>query len=212
MIDGEIAFISICFVLFVSTLLIAFSFRKKKMGIDVYSGRGIVFSVDEFLKVINGKNKSNVVGMCLSFLQGLENEAESSEDEWRADLVKHFSALSTLKKGMKISEIREVISSVVTLGGEVAKYGDCWVENSEYIEELFGSILDICPEADNLPPISQVVAWGSSRYNGWDVPKGVACVVFDSDYCFERTLSEQGQAVQKVFGHCDETEWTEMSY
>jgi len=72
MIDGEVAFISICFVLFVSTLLIAFSFRKKKMGIDVYSGRGIVFSVDEFLKVINGKNKSNVVGMCLSFLQGLE--------------------------------------------------------------------------------------------------------------------------------------------
>jgi len=84
MIDGEVAFVSICFVLFVSTLLIAFSFRKKKMGIDVYSGRGIVFSVDEFLTVINGKNKSNVVGICLSFLQGLENQAESSEDEWRA--------------------------------------------------------------------------------------------------------------------------------
>ena len=212
MIDGEVAFISICFVLFVSTLLIAFSFRKKKMGLDVYSGRGVIFTVDEFLKVINGKNKSNVVGACRLFFQGLDDHAKASGDEWRADLAKRFSILSTLKKGMKLSEIREIIASVVDVGGEVAKYGECWVENSEYIEELFNSILDFCPEADNLPPISQVVAWGSGRNNGWEVPKGVACVVFDSDYCFERSLSEQGLALQKVLGHCDETEWTEMSY
>ena len=212
MIDFEIAFVSICLVLFVSTLLIAFSFRKKKMGIDVYAGRGVIVDVDDFLKIINGKNKSNVVGVCLSFLQGLEGEAESSEDEWRHNLVKHFSVLSTLKKGTKISDIREVISSVVTLGGEVAKYGECWVEHSEYIEELFQSIIHICPEGDNLPPISQVVAWGSARYNGWDVPLGVPCVVFDSDYCFTRVMSEEGKAVEKIFGHCHESEWTEMSY
>jgi hypothetical protein len=212
MIDGEGAFLSICFVLFVSTLLIAFSFRKKKMGLDIYSGRGVIFTVDEFLKVINGKNKSNVVNACGLWVDKLNDQAKASGEEWHSDLAKRFNILSTLKKGMKISEIREVIASVVDVGGEVSKYGDCWVENSEYIEELFSNILDACPEADNVPPINQVVAWGSGRNNGWEVPKGVACVVFDSEYCFERALSEQGQAVQKVFGHCDETEWTEMSY
>ena len=42
MIDSEVAFVSICFVLFVSTLLIAFSFRKKKMGTDIWAGKGIL--------------------------------------------------------------------------------------------------------------------------------------------------------------------------
>ena len=182
------------------------------MGMDVYSGRGVIVDVNDFLKIINGKNKSNVVGICLSFLSGLENEAEASGDEWRIDLAKRFSALSTLKKGMKISDIREVISSVVVLGGEVSKYGECWVEDCEYIEELFQSIIHICPEGDSLPPIEQVCAWGSARLNSYDVPLGVPCVVFDSGYCFTRVISEEGKAVEKIFGHCHESEWTEMSY
>ena len=183
------------------------------MGIDIYSGRGVIFTVDEFLKVINGKNKANVVSVCLTFHQDLVVDArQNPDDEWKTSLSSSFKALGGLKSKMKLSEIREIIASVVEVGGEVAKYGDCWVENSEYVEDLFTKILDACPNADDLPPISQVVAWGSGRNNGWEVPKGVACVVFDSEYCFERALSEQGQAVQKVFGHCDETEWTEMSY
>ena len=47
MIDDEIAFVSICLVLFVSTLLIAFSFRKKKMGTDIYSGKGVIADIDD---------------------------------------------------------------------------------------------------------------------------------------------------------------------
>ena len=70
---------------------------------------------------------------------------------------------------------------------------------------------DACPEADDLPTIQEITAWGSNRYNGYDVPKGVACVVFDSNDCFKRTLSGQGKAVEKLFGHCDESEWTEYS-
>jgi len=31
------------------------------MGVDIYSGRGVIFTVDEFLKVINGKNKRDAV-------------------------------------------------------------------------------------------------------------------------------------------------------
>jgi hypothetical protein len=181
------------------------------MGIDIYSGRGIVFTVDEFLKVINGKNKADVVATCIAYSQKLQKEAEQASDHWRTELSESFKTLCSLKKTMKLSEIREVISSIVTVEGEPSKYGNCYVNHSDYVEDLFIYILDDCSEGSNLPLISEVTAWGSGRNNGWDVPKGVACVVFDSDSCFERKLSDQGKAVKKMFGHCDETEWTEMS-
>jgi len=182
------------------------------MGMDIYSGRGIIFTTDEFLRVINGKNKANVVAVCHSYHEQLvKDSVQTPNGTWSADLVESFKPLSGLKKTMKLSEIREIIASVVEVGGEVAKYGDCWVENSEYVQDLFTRILDACPDANDLPYIQEVTAWGSGRNNGWEVPKGVACVVFDSDSCYERTLSDQGKAVKKLLGHCDETEWTEMS-
>ena len=182
------------------------------MGMDVYSGRGIVFTTEEFLEVINGKSKKDVVDVCLSFHQDLVVDAgQNPDDEWKGKLAESFKALGGLKSSMKLGEIREIIASVVIVEGEVAKYGDCWVENSEYVQDLFTRILDACPHADDLPYIQEVTAWGSGRNNGWDVPKGVACVVLDSESCYERTLSEQGKAVKKLFGHCEEIEWTDLS-
>ena len=49
------------------------------------------------------------------------------------------------------------------------------------------------------------------RYNGWSVPLGEACFVFDEDACFTRALSEEGENLKKVLGHCNVTEWTEYS-
>ena len=182
------------------------------MGIDIYSDRGIIFTVDEFLKVINDKNKSNVVSVCHAFHKELVDEANADTDsEWRNQLADRFKPFSTLKTSMKLSDIREIIASSIEVEGEVSKYGSCYVTDAEYVEYLFRRILDACPEADNLPYIKEVTAWGSGRNNGWEVPKGIACVVFDSDDCYERSLSEKGKALKKMFGHCDETEWTEMS-
>ena len=182
------------------------------MGMDIYSGRGVIFTVDEFLKVINGKSKSDVVAVCLTFHQDLVVDArQHPDDDWRQNLAASFKPLGSLKKSMILSTIREIIASTIEVGGEVSKYGDCWVKNDEYVQDLFNRILDACPNANDLPLIESVTAWGSGRNNGWEVPKGVACVVFDSESCYERTLSEQGKAVKKMFGHCDETEWTEMS-
>ena len=180
------------------------------MGVDIYSSRGIVVTVEDFLKIINGKNKSNVVSVCNSYYEYRLEEAGESKG-WLKELADQYKVLSTLKTTMKLSEIREIIASTVNFYGEPSKYGDCGVNDAEYTEELFTRILDACPEADNIPYIQEITAWGSSRYNGYGVPKGVACVVFDSEDCFKRTLSKHGKAVEKLFGHCDETEWTEYS-
>ena len=181
------------------------------MGTDIYTGRGIVATVDEFLGVVNGKNKAAVVDVCHAFHQDLAADAgRNPDDDWRATLSEVFEPLAGLKKSMPLNTIRGIIDSCVGVRGEVAKYGECYVENSEYVQDLFEKILDV--SGFDLPYIQEVTAWGSGRYNGWDVPKGVACVVFNSESCYVKTLSEEGMAVKKFLGHCDETEWTEMSY
>jgi hypothetical protein len=83
--------------------------------------------------------------------------------------------------------------------------------------DLFNKLFEACDL--DIPYLENVVAFGSARYNGWDVPLGVACFVFSSDQfvfssdqCFEKTLSEEGKNLKKMIGHCDESEWTDISY
>ena len=184
------------------------------MGMDIYSSRGIILTVDEFLGVVNRKNKADVVAACVAYSKELQQDAQESlkqnpDEYWKTVLSASFKALRTLKSSMKLSEIRGIIASVVVIEGEPAKYGECYVENSEYVLDLFDKIL--IASGHDLPPIDDVTAWGSSRLNGWEVPKGVACVVLNSEECYVKALSDQGESVKKIFGHCNETEWTEMS-
>jgi hypothetical protein len=184
------------------------------MGVDIYSSKGVICSVNEFLQIINGKNKKAIVNVCRSFWADLVAQCDKGykpePEPWRAKLADAFNAFYHLEPTMTIKEIRKIIESVVVVEGEVSKYGECHVENSEYVESLFSQILEA--SGLDLPDIEEVTAWGSGRYNGWEVPTGVACVVFDSSRCFVKTLSEEGKALKKLLGHCDETEWTEMSY
>ena len=210
MIDGEVAFISICFVLFVSTLLIAFSFRKKKMGIDVYSGKGVIADSDQIVLFVNGKNKKKVIQTCQAWYDNLVSEYKDDPSDWKQQVVTDFEGISLISTKATIAEVRKALQSVIHVQGEVAKYGECYVEHDEYLMDLFNKLFEVCDLG--LPYLTNVTAFGSARYNGWDVPLGVACFVFSSNDCFVKILSEEGKNLQKMIGHCDETEWTEMSY
>ena len=210
MISSEFAFISICFILFVSTLLIAFSFRKKKMGTDIWSSRGIIADESEVVRFINGKNKKIVIQTCQEFYDELLDQYKENPDEWRKHLVDDFDGINLISTKATIAEVRKALQSVIKVKGEVAKYGECYVENSEYLMDLFNKLFEACDL--DIPYLENIVAFGSARYNGWDVPLGVACFVFSSNECFVRTLSEEGKNLKKMIGHCDETEWTEISY
>ncbi len=183
------------------------------MGIDIYASSGVVVTVQDFLKIINGKNKSDVIDACKCYYEDLKIEADDADESetWKKTTAEHYKPLSTLKTTMKLSEIREIIESTVQLYGEPSKYGQCGVSDSDQSVTLFSNIAGACPEAKKLPYIEDIAAWGSNRYNGHDVPKGVACVVFDSRDCFKRTLSKSGKLVEKLFGNCEESEWTEYS-
>ena len=210
MITTEIAFIGICFVLIVSTLLITFSFRKNKMGTDIYSGKGIMANIDEIVLFVNGKNKRTIIKTCKEWYGELVNQYKEESDEWNKQLVDDFEEINKMSTKATIAEVRRVLQSIVKVEGEVSKYGDCYVSHAHHLIDLFNKLFDIC--GLNVPYLEDITAFCSARYNGWDVPLGVACFIFSSNECFVKSLSEQGENLKKIIGHCNETEWTEISY
>ena len=215
MISTEFACITIYFILLVSILLIVVTldfkdFRIKKMGIDVYSGKGVIADSDQIVLFVNGKNKKIVIQTCQAWYDNLVSEYKDDPSDWKQQVVTDFEGISLISTQATIAEVRRALQSVITVQGEVAKYGECYVEHDEYLMDLFNKLFEVCDLG--LPYLTNVTAFGSARYNGWDVPLGVACFIFSSDDCFVRSLSEQGENLQKMIGHCDETEWTEMSY
>jgi len=195
---------------------------------DIYKSRGIIFTVDEFLnKLINAKNKKAIVDVCIACHKQLVREADDPllhrVGVCGADLADSFANLSNLKKTMKLSEIREIIASVVELDGSERRvtstllsrrssmvsnqgYAVRDVKNYEEVEGLFDNLLDASGHRD-MPYISDITGWRMFQFSS---TRDVACVVLNSDNCFDRRLSDQGEAVKKVFGSCDETEWTQI--
>lgn len=184
------------------------------MGVDVYSESGVLATSDEILKFVTGKNKKQVVEICQNFYDELKQESDNDPDaEWRKKTVEHFGCLNNIK-AKTIDDLRQVLESVIKVSGEPAKYDvDTHVVYSEELQCLFSKIVEAysLSTGKDLPYLTEVNAWGSSRYNGWDVPKGVACFIFDQDSCFERSMSDEGKNLKKVIGHCDLTEWTTFS-
>jgi len=173
------------------------------MGTDVWSESGIIAFTEEVVKIVNGKNKNKVVEICQSFWENISLEEDSDKKD-------HFKPLQNISNKSKISEIQEILSSIVNIDGEPSKYNtDIEVRYSYELEDLFGSILALCPD---LPELKSITAFGSARLNGYSVPLGVACFIFDSNDCFEQVLTEKGKYLKKVIGHCRETEWTIVSY
>jgi hypothetical protein len=110
------------------------------MGTDVWSESGIIAFTKEVVKIVNGKNKNKVVEICQSFWENI-----SLEDN--TDRVDHFKPLQNISKKSKISEIQEILSSIVNIDGEASKYNtDIEVRYSYELEDLFGSILALCPD------------------------------------------------------------------
>ena len=174
------------------------------MGIDISSSRGVIATVGQVVKCINRENKKFVITACSNFYEELIERC--GEEDF---IVEQFSVIKDIPFKSTIKRVREAIASTVIVEGEASKYGECGVQEYELVTELFQNILDA---ADiDLPWLETVTAFGSSRYNGYSVPTGVACFVFNEDQCYIKELSDSGQKLKKMIGHCDVTEWTEYS-
>jgi len=176
------------------------------MGTDVYSESGIITGIDEMIGLIRKKDLKTVIDICES---GLSAAAAGNESfSCLADL----EPLKTINKKSTIEEVRDVLFECVKVHGEPTKYGsdECYLENEYAVAVLWGEILS--ETRPTLPSLNEVRIFDSPRYNGWDVPLGEACFIFDSSDCFITTLSDRGKALRRAIGHCETTEWTIVSY
>jgi len=172
------------------------------MGVDIYRGSGVIATTDQVLKIVNSKTKSLIIEGCRLWYEGLVEHEYADEEEF--DL---FAPIKDIPKKSTIKQVREALASVVVVGGDADKrYGDCWVQSDEFVCDLFQRLLYAANFS--LPYLAEVTAFGSNRYNGYDVPKGVACFVFDDNDCFIQKLSVNGKKLEKLIGHCDKSEWT----
>ena len=171
------------------------------MGTDIYASSAVIMQVDDLVDGIKAKNKKEVIQKIKLWH---ENQCE---DEARS----YFAPLADIKPTMKLGDLREILCGLVQVDGEPAKYEtEISVRHSDEIWQLWNWILDAIDEG--LPGLTSVEAFGSGRYNGWDVPLGVACFMFADEDCFERVLTDEGQRLKKLTGFVETTTWTEISY
>lgn len=180
------------------------------MGVDILNYSGVIASIDEMLGFVNGKNRKKIIEICQNFYDNLAKEASGKEaNEWNSQRVEFFKALNKIE-ATTVDELKGILSSVVVVEGEPAKYDiDTHVEYSEELKDLWTDIILTFDKP--LPGFNGISAFGSSRYNGYDVPLGEACFIFDDDDCYTKQLSEAGKNLKKILGHCNVTDWTVYS-
>lgn len=180
------------------------------MGVDILSYSGVIASLDDMLGFISNKNCEQVKTICQNFYDKLLQESKENEDcDWRKKKVEFFEALNKVEE-KTLDELKEILSSVVVVNGQPAKYDiDTHVEYEEDVLELWLGIIET--HEKELPSLDRVTAFGSARYNGYDVPLGQACFVFDDNSCFEKKMSTVGKNLKKIIGHCNVTDWTVYS-
>lgn len=179
------------------------------MGVDIYSCSGIIASIDDMLSFITPKNTDQVLKICQDFYNKIEVEVCNTDEQYKhyaQQKLEFFKPLNNISK----ETLNGALCEVVKVEGEPAKYDiDTHVQYGEELQELWELILETHDK--QMPSFTGVSAWGSARYNGYDVPLGVACFIFDDSDCFEKKLSTAGKNLKKVLGHCSVTEWTVYS-
>lgn len=163
------------------------------MGMDIWSESGVIATTLDMVDMIRKKDLKKVINIMRDF----------SDDE-------NFNMTFTVSKDSTVEEVKECLNECVRIKGEPSKYGgDCYLENSYELHELWNKIIeDTRPE---LPSLMDVTIFDSGRMSGWDVPHGEACYIFDQSECFETKLSDMGKSLKRAIGHCEESQWTIMS-
>jgi len=181
------------------------------MGVDVSSQSGVIASTSEIIKLVNGKNKKKILELCQDFYDEVYSDhINYKECSWRKEVVEYFSSLNNIQ-AKTVGDLKDILGSLVKVSGEPAKYDlDTHVEYGEEVCLLWQKIIEEGLDVE-LPHLEEVTAFGSCRYNGYDVPLGEACFVFSESCCFEKSLSDIGKNLKKAIGHVDVTEWTHYS-
>lgn len=159
------------------------------MGMDIYSNSGVVFSLKDALPSIFRKVKKSEVKLVVQILR----ERWNAEDKGGLDGVKDKESLSSW----------------------MCSVADGLVKDGEYMDSLaFEDLFQIVVEAIGISlPAYSFDYWTRGRINGWDVPIGTPCIVFDVSELFETKMTKEGKRLAALLGtkEIQQSTWTIMS-
>ncbi len=178
------------------------------MGVDITACEGVLAQTEDIVKLVNGKNKQHVLDYWHDWFNASESIAEYGDGQMCGFVMKDTfePPAATDASMLKIGVIRKRLENLVNVDGTGL---DCGVVFRDEVHDFFQGLLYII--APKLPCLEGVEAWGSSRYQGYDVPKGVACFVFDVEDCFKRVPTAAGKRLKAVLGNLDVTSWSDYS-
>lgn len=177
------------------------------MGVDILNYSGIVVTIEDMLGFVTEKNCEKIIKVCRDFYKNLVESMtpEEAEKSWNKQKIEFFKPLEAAATD-NLHNLHQVLSELAVVEGEGM---DMHVKFSEDLQSLWENI--IATFKGEFPELTSVDAWGSCRYNGYDVPLNVACFVFDDDDCYEKKLSKAGKNLKKFVGHCNVSDWTVYS-
>lgn len=165
------------------------------MGTDIYSETGVIQTLDSMLQSIPRR------GIPLHLWAVNRYIRLRVATDHQAD----FNCLTTLERSTQ----RQFITALA----QVSRYdpdSELEYDPSGYILAIWKVLLkSMYPE---LPKLREIQVFTSPRECGWDVPLNTPCFIFDSKTLFRTTLSNKGKKMRRIFGQCQETTWTIMSY
>ena len=178
------------------------------MGVDITACEGVLASVEDIVKIVNSKNKQQVIDYWNSWWEEQGRSSYFNPEYEQCGFV--MGDLFEPPLGghmMKIGVIRTRLKNMVNVAGTGLDTGV--VFNEEVYTFFEGLLNEIAPK---LPYLNSIEAWGSTRYNGWGVPLGVARFVFDAEGCFRRVPTASGKRLKEIIGNrLTITSWSDYS-
>lgn len=161
------------------------------MGVDIYSQKGVVLTIDEATaKMIPAMKTAEIKKMFYLIESAAEDAMAVLHDrEFAGAMQGRLASLRTTK---------ELRAWFVDLVHAFVNASDGYVEHADVLSDILLTIMG--PKKAKTLPDFAFEYFNSGRYSGWDVPLGVPCVVFDAAGLFEEKMTAAGRKLAKQLG------------
>ena len=189
------------------------------MGTDIDSDSAMILDHPQtLLEHIDSKNQRAITQAIANRIKRVikQHKKDAVTDKWHAEMAKNLQNeykdtwLDTSQE-TTLEDLKAELMAMLEVDGEPDKYeNEISIPRVEEADLVWGAVIQTLHP--KFPEFLGFDVWGSSRYNGYEVPLGVPCAKFSEEDCFERVMTTRGKAFEKVTGIKTPTEWTTISY
>ena len=179
---------------------------------DITACEGVLATIDDIVKIVNNKNKQQVLDYWNNWWSDGDNNFDPDGEQCGFVMSDLFEPpVETNASMLKIGVIRTRLKDLVNVSSLKLVDGTGLDTGVVFNEEVYSFFQGLLEKISKLPYLEGVEAWGSNRYNGWEVPKGVACFIFDTESCFRKVPTAAGKRLKEIIGDLDVTYWSDYS-